>query len=116
MGAGLIVCAIEVVKRRDRQHDSTANGVQPTEVCEIVALDFNGVYVLGIELRPDVGGNAGVGDGNAVEQPGDLMPAANVDLVVDHVCAGNIVGDHGHAVGLRGSRSIRDLLPVNDAG
>ena len=29
---------VEVVKRRDRQHDSAADGAQPTEACEVVAL------------------------------------------------------------------------------
>ena len=70
------------------------------------ALHFEVVDVLGIELRSDVRGNIGVGHGNAVDQPGNLMSAANVELVVDHVRAGNVVGDHRQTVGLIGAGSF----------
>ena len=42
------------------------------------------------------------------------MSPANVELIVNHVRAGNIVGDHGHTVGLISAGSRRDLLPADD--
>ena len=63
------------------------------------ALGFKGVDVFGIDLRADVGGDLGVGDGDAVDEPTGLMAAAHVEHVVGHVGAGNVVGDHLHADG-----------------
>src|SRR6266536_665401 len=62
------------------------------------ALDFQSVNDFGIELRTNVRGDAGVGHGHAVEQPGNLMSTAYVKLVVDNVRTGDVVGDHGEAV------------------
>ena len=62
-------------------------------------LHFDVVDVLRIDLRPDVAGDIGIGNGDAVNQPADLVAAANVEHVVDHISAGNVVRDHGHAVG-----------------
>src|SRR5437762_12599941 len=78
-------------------------------------LDFEVVDVLGIELRTDVRGNVSVGYGHAVNQPGHLMSAADVQLVVDHIGAGDIVRDHAQANGLVGARSFRNLLATNQA-
>src|SRR5262249_27606925 len=64
------------------------------------ALNFEIIDVLGIELWTHVRGNAGIGDGNAIEQPGDLVASSDVQLVVNHIGAGYEVGNHGHAVGL----------------
>src|SRR5258708_5562771 len=80
------------------------------------ALDFNTVDVLGVELRADVGGNAGVGDRHAVEQPRNLMTSANVELVVDNECAGHVIGNHRHAIGVGGARGVSDLAAANYAG
>ena len=77
------------------------------------ALHLEVVDVLGIELRPNVGSNIRIGDGNAVNQPRDLMSAANVELIVDHVRAGHVVGDHAQTVGLVGARRLRNLLPAD---
>ena len=60
------------------------------------ALDFEVVDVLGVDLRAEVGGDVGVGDLDAVDEPGDLVAAAHVQHVVGHVGAGDVVGDHGH--------------------
>ena len=63
------------------------------------ALDFDVVDVLGVDLRAEVAGDVGVGDLDAVDEPADLVAAAHVEHVVGHVGAGDVVGDHRHAVG-----------------
>src|SRR5262249_3192194 len=73
------------------------------------------IDVLGIELRSHVAGNVSVGNRNAVNGPCDLMPAAEVKLVMDHVGAGGKVGDHGQAVSAIGAGSLRDLSAVNQS-
>src|SRR5712672_1193593 len=72
-------------------------------------IDFEIINVLGIELRAEVGGNIGVGDGHAIEEPTGLVAAADVELVVREVSAGNVVGDHGETVGARGTGSVFDV-------
>ncbi len=68
-------------------------------------LDFDYVHILGIELRTDVRSDVGIGDRDTVDQPGNLMAAANVKLIVNHVRAGGVVGDEIEAVGARRSWS-----------
>ena len=70
---------------------------------ESSALDFEVVDVFGIDLRADVRGDVGVGDLNAVDEPGELMAAAHVEHVVGHVGAGDEGSNHGHAVGAVGA-------------
>src|SRR5882724_6725628 len=52
------------------------------------ALNLHDIDVLGVELRADVGSNVCVRNGHAVDQPGNLVAAANVQLVVNHVGPG----------------------------
>ena len=80
------------------------------------AADFEIVDVLGIELRSEVGGDVGVGNGNAVDQPTGLMSSANVELIVGDVGARHEVGDHREAVGAGGAGSAREFLAVNNRG
>src|SRR6267378_3753327 len=80
------------------------------------ALRFHGVDVFWVELGAEVAGDVGVGDGDAVNQPGRLMAAANVQLVVDDVGTGDVVGDQRHAVGSRGAGCITDFQPVDEGG
>src|SRR5262249_58446314 len=80
------------------------------------ALHFNTVDVLGIELRTDVRGDAGVRNRNSIEQPGNLMASANVQLVVDDVGAGDVIRDHGDAVASRGAGSFGNLTTIDDGG
>ena len=49
--------------------------------------------IFGIELRSDIGGDVGVGNGDAIDGPSDLMSATDVKLIVDHVGAGNKLSD-----------------------
>src|ERR1700674_324204 len=46
------------------------------------ALGFQIVDILGIDLRPNVARDIGVGNGNAVDRPGCLVPASHVKLIV----------------------------------
>src|SRR4030095_1292553 len=88
-----------------RNHIEDAVSPVPV-ICRIAAaLNFDDVHVLGIELWANVGGDVGVGDGNTVNEPGDLVAAAHVKLIVDHVCTGGVIGDQIEAVGARGARS-----------
>src|SRR5262245_25646342 len=80
------------------------------------AFDFDHVHVLGVELRTDVGGNVGVGHGDAVDHPGDLMTAADVELVVNHVGARGIGGDEVEAVGPSGAGRFGDSLAAHGDG
>ena len=70
--------------------------------------------VFGIELRPDVGGDVGVGDRHAVDGPRDLVAAANVQLVVHHVRAGNKLGDDLEAVAGVHTGVAGDLLLADE--
>ena len=74
------------------------------------ALDFEVVDVLGIDLGAEVGGDVGVGDLDAVDEPADLMAAAHVEHVVGHVGSGDVVGDHGHGVGAVGAGGEGDVF------
>ena len=80
------------------------------------ALDFEVVDVLGIDLRAEVAGDVGVGDLDAVDEPGDLVAAAHVQHVVGHVGAGDVVGDHGHAVGAVGAGGLGDVVAADEGG
>ena len=77
-------------------------------------LYFQVVDVLGIELRADVRCDIGVRHRNTIEQPGDLVPAANVQLVMNHVGAWNVIGDHCQAAGPVGAGSLRNLLAADN--
>ena len=80
------------------------------------ALDFEVIDVLGIELRADIGSDIGVRNGDAVEQPCDLVSTTDVKLVVYHIRAGNVIGDHGQTVGLVRTGSLGNLLTADYAG
>src|SRR5580704_12877929 len=67
------------------------------------ALDFEIVDVLGVDLRSEIVGDVGVGDGDAINEPLDLMAATHVEHVMGYVGGGNVVGDHLHAVGAVGA-------------
>src|ERR1051325_1985574 len=80
-------------------------------ICGVsAALHFEIVNVLRIELRSNVRGNAGIWHWHSIDQPGNLVTSANVQLIVDHVSAGCVVGDHGQTVGLVGTGSLGNLL------
>jgi len=71
------------------------------------------IDILGIELRPDIRRNVGVGHGHAVNRPGYLVAAAHVQLIVHHVRSGHEIGDDFEAVaGI--NTGIRGDLPLVD--
>ena len=61
--------------------------------------------IFGIELRAEILRDGGVDDGNAIQQPGSLVAATHVQHVVGDIGAGDVVGDHGEAVGAVGAGS-----------
>src|SRR5271165_1792427 len=86
----LIVGLIEVARTQDqfgfiislkaRARGDVEDSVGAIPVGRVVAspLDFQVVDILGIKLRSEVGGDVGVGDGNAIDQPTGLMTSADV--------------------------------------
>src|SRR5262249_37626609 len=78
--------------------------------------DFDDVHVLGIELRAHIGGDVSVGDRDAVDEPGNLMAAPDVELIVNHVGAGSVCGDEVEAVGAGCAWGFRDRLAAHADG
>src|SRR5206468_10252586 len=73
-------------------------------------LHFENIHIARVELRAHVRGDVGVGNGNAVNGPSDLMAAAQVKQVVRDHGTRNVIGDHGHAVGEVGAGGAGNLL------
>src|ERR1700722_1149929 len=80
------------------------------------AIDFEVVDILGIELGAEVGSDVGVGHGDAVDEPTGLVAAADVELVVSEIGAGNVVGDHGETVGAIRAGSLFDIETADQSG
>lgn len=80
------------------------------------AIDFKGVDVFGVDLWGDVGGDVGVGQGDAGDQPVELVAAADVEHVVSHVGTRDEVGDHGHGIGAVRAGGLRDVDTVDEGG
>ena len=76
------------------------------------ALHFDGINVFGIELRANIAGDIGIGNGHAVDQPAHLVPTADMQLRVHDGGAGNVIGDHRQAVGLLRAWRAANLLAV----
>src|SRR4029077_8903659 len=78
---------------RDDVKDSVSS---VTELCAITStIRFHVVNIFGIELRPNVRSDIGIGHRNAINQPTSLMCAADVELIVRDIGSGNVVGNHG---------------------
>src|SRR5438045_4165384 len=58
------------------------------------ALDLNIVDVFRIELRANIAGNICVRHRNTINCPGYLMPASDMELIMNHVTPGHKIGDH----------------------
>ena len=80
------------------------------------AIDFDVIHVFGIELRAEILRDGGIDDRNAIQQPCGLVAAAHVEHVVRDVGAGDVVGDHGHAVGAVGAGSALDVEAADEGG
>src|SRR5262249_22809512 len=80
------------------------------------ALNLEIVDVLRVELRTNIGSDIRVRHGNTIEQPGNLVSAADMQLIMHHVSAGCVVGDHRHAVGLVSAGCFGDLFTADDGG
>ena len=80
------------------------------------ALGLQGIDVPGIDLRAHVGGDLGVGNSNAVDQPTGLVAAPHVQHVVGHVGARDVVGDHLRADGSAGAGGLLDVGPGDERG
>jgi len=76
------------------------------------SLNFEVVDILGIDLRAHIVGNVGVGDGDTVDQPLDLVASSHVQHIVRYIGGGHVVCDHLHAVGAVRSGSFLDVLAV----
>ena len=68
------------------------------------ALHFQIIDIFGVELNTDITRDAGIRHGNAINHPGNLMPATDVKHIVGHVCARNKASNHSQTVALIGAR------------
>ena len=105
-----LAVALEASARNDVEH---AVGAVAVFSRVAAALDLQIVNVLGVDLRPDVARDIRVGHGHAVDFPRDLVPAADVQLIVRHVGAGHEIGDHGHAVAEVRAGGVGNVLPAH---
>ena len=64
----------------------------------------------GSNCGPTLLGDAGIGNGHAVDEPRDLVPSPDVQLVVDHVGARNKLRHDIHAVAAKRPGSVLDLI------
>ena len=72
--------------------------------------------ILGIELRAEVRGDVGVRDGNAIDEPTGLVPSADVKLIMSEVCARDVIGNHGQAIGAGSARGAGDIGAADECG
>src|SRR5712664_374651 len=95
-----------------RARNDVEDTVSPVAVLRRItpALDLHDINVFGVELRADVGSDVGVWNGHAVDQPGHLMTAANVQLVVNHIGARRVGGNEFKAVRSGSARRSLDIL------
>src|SRR5260370_26170646 len=85
-------------------------------VCGVAAaLRLKSINVPGIDLRAEVAGDVGVGDRNAINEPTDLVAAADVELVVRQIGARDVIGNHRQAVGPRGAGRFLNLQAIDEA-
>ena len=106
-----------VVTLESRTRRDVENAIRTVAVVSRVtsALRLHRVNVLRIDLRTEVAGDIGVRDGNAVDQPGDLMAAANVQLVMDDVRTRNEISNQRQAVASRSAGRVPDFEPVDES-
>ena len=71
------------------------------------------INIFWIKLRPNVGSNTRVWNRYAIKQPAHLMPAANMEQIMHHVCAGDVIRNHRKTIGLVGAGRRGDLLPAD---
>lgn len=79
------------------------------------ALNFDRVDILRIELRPDVAGDVGIRHRHAVDEPGHLVAAADMKLVVDEVRPRHELRHHVEAVRTKRSRCPIQLVAGDQA-
>src|SRR6266403_1587553 len=86
------------LETRARNH--VEDTVSPVAVLRGItaALNLHDVDVLGIKLWADVGSDVGVRNGHAIDQPGHLVAAADVQLIVNHISAGRVSRNKFEAV------------------
>jgi hypothetical protein len=105
-----LTVALESAARHDVEH-----GIRAVAVLRGVAaaLCLERLDIARIELRADVAGDVGVRHRNAVDQPVDLMSAADMQLIVNDDGARHEVGDHRQAVRPIRARSALDVHAVD---
>ncbi len=123
----LVIGLIKIASREDKlgliiAFESSArsnieNAVGAVAVISGVAaaLCLESINVPGVDLRAEIAGDVGVRDRNAVNQPAYLVSAADVQLVVRVISAGNVVSDHGETVSARGAGGFLDLQTIDES-
>src|SRR6202521_3799602 len=120
--ADLVIGLIEVSEAQDEialfvplkagTRDDVEDSVGSVSIIRVVAaaLDLEIIDVLRTDLRPHIAGNIRVRNGHAVNEPADLVPAADMKLIVREVGAGNVIRNHGQTVRAVGSRCVLNIL------
>src|SRR5262245_54930298 len=108
--ADLVIGIVEAAIARDqfslpvalepgtRHHVEDAVGAIAVFRVVSATLHFQVVDILRIELRPNIRGDIGIRHWHTIKQP-NLVPAANVQLVVHDVGAGSVVSDARETIG-----------------
>src|SRR5882724_1919570 len=121
----LLVCLVEVAVGNEQLRFAIALEAAPRYDIEhrvgtvtvfgrvTAALDFEVIDVFRIELRSNRVSDVGVGNGNPINEPRNLVTTANVQLIVRDYRAGNVVGDHREAVSATRAWRLRDLFAID---
>lgn len=105
--------AFAITLKASSRHDVEDSICAVAIVCVVTAaLHLQIVNVLGVDLRSQIVGDVGVRDGDTINQPLDLVTASHMKHVMGHVRGGHVVGDHLHAVGAVGARSLLNVHAV----
>ena len=109
---GLVMCSDYTAGGEVLQLMKT--GDYDPELAEDDRADFEVIDVFWIELRPNGIGDVCIGNGNAIDEPGDLMTTADVKLIMRDHSARYIVRDHREAVRAIRAGRLRNLFAADE--
>ncbi len=89
-----------LIALKSRPRHDVEDGISAVAVgCRITSpLHFEVINIFRIHLWRHIAGDIGVRHRNTVDQPADLVPAANMQEIVCDIGSRNVVGNHRQAV------------------